>query len=118
MKLEWHGDEVTKRVESACLDRVTKACLLVEAEAKSEMDRKYPPASQPGEIPAVRTGTLKRSITHDPPEIIRSLITGRVGTNLDYGLPLEIGTDKMAPRPWLRVALDKVKNAILALFGL
>lgn len=56
--------------------------------------------SSPGEPPAVDTGTLRRSVqmeVQDAP----TLIIVRVGTNLKYGLFLEIGTVHIQPRPWL-----------------
>lgn len=42
--------------------------------------------------------------------------TGRVGTNVEYALPLEFGTVKMGPRPFLRPAFEKNISKIRALF--
>jgi phage gpG-like protein len=53
----------------------------------------YPPASSPGEYPAVRTGRLRASIgtevTHD---------SATVGSNMFYSIFLRMGTSKMARR--------------------
>ena len=70
-------------------------------------------ASAEGQYPAVDTGRLRQSITHDVREsgIFNSVI-GRVGSPLLYGLYLEKGTSKMKPRPWLypSVAKNREKN--------
>ena len=66
------------------------------------------------QIVPVKTGALKRSITHQP------LIPKReveVGSNLEYAPYVELGTRKMSARPYLRPALEANREAIRALFG-
>lgn len=58
--------------------------------------------SKPGEPPHVQTGRLRASISHEV-----TGVTARVGTNLEYGRYLELGTRKMAARPWLRRSLTE-----------
>jgi HK97 gp10 family phage protein len=62
------------------------------------------------EIPRVVTGTLKRSIGRQK----ISRLVYRVGSSLkpqgghpSYAWLLEIGTENMLPRPWLRPAFDR-----------
>jgi HK97 gp10 family phage protein len=42
----------------------------------------------------------------------------RVGTNVEYAAPLEFGTTRMAPRPFMRPAIvmsqDKVSDEVIA----
>lgn len=57
-------------------------------------------SSAPGEAPAVQYGRLIGSVAFERP---RRLLR-RVGTNLDYGRFLELGTKRIQPRPWLRPA--------------
>lgn len=63
-------------------------------------------ASAPGDPPAVDTGRLRQSIT--------ALKIGpghwRVGTNVKYAIFLEFGTRRIAPRPFVRTAVAKVKQ--------
>jgi hypothetical protein len=66
--------------------------------------------SKPGEAPRKQTGHLRRSVTY---EVIGQ--SGRVGTNLLYGMWLELGTRLMKARPWLRRALEECKAQILAI---
>jgi len=70
--------------------------------------------SKPGEVPRVQTGRLRRSITtwFHP-----KLPIARVGTNVKYAKPLELGTRRMKPRPFMRPALMKVKGKIVAMFA-
>lgn len=36
----------------------------------------------------------------------------RIGTHLLYGLWLELGTSRMAARPWLRIGLETMRDDI------
>ena len=68
-------------------------------------------ASTPGEPPAVDTGELRASVTHNvtgrvgkdlpDPGGSKTKVKGYVGTNLDHGLYTELGTSRMEARPWL-----------------
>lgn len=68
--------------------------------------------SSPGEFPHKDTGKLQQSIRE---ESTGPMSVG-VGTNLDYGKDLELGTDKVAARPFLRRTfseeLSAVKNVV------
>jgi HK97 gp10 family phage protein len=55
--------------------------------------------SAPGDAPHKMLGNLQRSIAH---AVDSDGKTAYVGSNLDYALYLEIGTSKMAARPFFR----------------
>lgn len=61
--------------------------------------------SAPGNPPYKQTGRLRASQTWELAGPIQMI--GRVGTNVKYGRWLELGTKKMAARPYLRAALQK-----------
>lgn len=61
--------------------------------------------SKPGEPPHVQTGRLRGSIAYEVEGNV-----ARIGTNVIYGRHLELGTSKMAPRPWLRRMLIERMN--------
>ena len=67
-------------------------------------------ASAPGNAPNTDTGKLASSIAVEK--------TGKteyeIGTNLDYGEHLELGTKFMLPRPWLYPALNFHRDDLLA----
>ena len=60
-----------------------------------------------GQGPKVRTGRLRSSITWELDRDALGLFVD-AGTNVDYGLYLEQGTDRMRPYPWAYQSLDQV----------
>lgn len=87
-----------------------RACLWVEGTVKRSFTFNGP--SKPGEPPAVDTGRLRSSITHDV-KVEGDEVIGLVGTATEYGLYLELGTNKMAARPFLRPAVFNNKDEII-----
>jgi hypothetical protein len=55
-------------------------------------------ASAPGQPPAPDNSVLRNSIDYE----LTSETTSRVGTNVVYAEPLEFGTLRIAPRPFMR----------------
>jgi HK97 gp10 family phage protein len=99
---------------------LVEAALILERKIKQKLSqpgtgRIYPrgkkvhQASAPGEPPAVDTGRLRSSIGHDETQILGETISVRVGTNVDYATPLEYGSYKVKPRPFMRPALEEAK---------
>ena len=67
--------------------------------------------SKPGDPPHTDTGRLRQSIKFNIKDGV-----GQVGTNLKYGAWLEFGTEDMAPRPWLSVAVEAVAKDVGKIF--
>jgi len=67
--------------------------------------------SAPGQAPAVRTSFGRRNILM---EYYPETKTARVGpaTNAAYMAYLELGTDRIEPRPWLQPTLDRCRGAV------
>jgi hypothetical protein len=63
-------------------------------------------ASAPGQPPATDTGRLAASLREELRRDERGLVEV-VGTDVDYALPLELGTRDIEPRPFLRPSLRK-----------
>lgn len=120
MKLNWGSDKVKKTVESTIKKRVSDACTFLEREIKGSFKYKSPPPSRPGEVPHVVTGNLKRSISSKVENL-----TGKVGIMaekvegdvLSYGIKLELGSKNIAPRPYIRPALERNKDKILSILS-
>jgi len=117
-KLIWNGDKVLLDVKVKSGKNLEEACQFLERKIKKSLTSKGSgikwsgqsyPSSAPGEPPATQTGTLLRSITS---ETDKSKLIGRVGTNLEYGLALEIGTNNIKPRPYLRNNFENNKKEI------
>lgn len=81
---------------------------------KRVLGRRGSNRSVPGEPPHKDYGKLRESIASD---VDAAGLTVRVGTPLRYGKFLELGTRKMAPRPYLRRALAELKPRINAVMS-
>ncbi len=93
-----------------------------------EKKKKIHMPSAPGEPPALDTGTLRASIFAKVetfqdevigkvgPDIDKILIRAEAGTDVEYGYYLELGTSKMAARPYLRPGLAKSAGQIMRIF--
>lgn len=66
--------------------------------------------SKPGEPPRVQTGRLRASVAWEQDGRV-----ARIGTNVRYGRFLELGTSRMAPRPWLRRMLAEMTPTFRAI---
>jgi len=68
-------------------------------------------ASAPGQFPAADSGRLHQSITNvdaSSGDVIRR----DIGANAPYATALELGTSKMAPRPFMQPAFDENVAAV------
>lgn len=111
-KLRLRFKAITSPASTAKLQRALFAAgQLVENEAALSITRgsvsgKGHVVSLPNQPPNANTHRLDRSIETNN--------TGRlevtVSANAEYSVPLEFGTSKMAPRPFLRPARDKKRK--------
>jgi len=122
MTLVWHGNKVQGKLRDGTRAALTDVVLVeryvkgsmkeggrTESGAVGQGEKVYKIntfRSKPGEVPRVQFGTLKRSIMH---ELHPTLPIARVGTNVVYGRSLEMGTKKVAARPFMRPAMMAMK---------
>jgi HK97 gp10 family phage protein len=66
--------------------------------------------SLPGEFPRKVTGNLRASVRY---EMEDNQLAARVGTDLDYGAYLELGTRYMEPRPWLLRTFARERQTLI-----
>lgn len=111
-KVEWHGDEVKKKIKQRLEDKMEVVGEHVETEAKLTISGHHGI-----ELKAVDTGRLMNSITHAV-QSNKDSIKGLIGTNVEYGPYVELGTYKMPARPFLRTAFYNSKKKILRILGL
>jgi phage gpG-like protein len=121
---QWRGDELVAKLDSEMRRRLFRAAITVSRYAKKLISvagtgigksgrRRYGVnPSAPGEPPHKQFGRLRASVTHEV-----SGSTARVGTNVVYGRFLELGTTKMAARPWLRVSLAHKLDEVRAILS-
>ena len=95
-KVTWKGDKFLRDMEGATEAAMEEAGSLFVAEAQ-----RYCP---------VDTGKLRDSI--------RSEVEGLemfAGSDLDYSVPVELGTRRAPPQPYLRPAFDSVLPMVVAI---
>lgn len=136
VEVRWHGaammDGMQRRLETA----IRRGTLLLHARARLLASR---PAkrirrqrkrstsagkrgsqytvfvpSAPNSPPALRTGFGRSNVTF---ELLDRGLEGRVGVTRQaaYMAYLELGTRRIAPRPWLKPAMDQARDAVLAM---
>jgi phage gpG-like protein len=128
---KWKGPEAVGRIRSEFARNLAAAAIVVKGrakvllsvagttgqgrDAKGQFRRVYGSnPSAPGEPPHKQTGRLRGSVAH---EVDKTALSARVGTNVKYGRWLELGTSKMAARPWLRRALNESLATVRALLA-
>lgn len=95
---------------SGCESMVDQVLGKVANDVVADMDKRWSVASpsSPGAPPAVVTGNLKNNT--EARRAAPRLWHVRVKTK--YALPLEFGTRRMPPRPFLRPALDRASRRL------
>jgi HK97 gp10 family phage protein len=104
--------KVQAAIEREMRQRIKECCVLVKYKGVTKRVRKGKliygaNPSKPGEPPHKQKGRLHGSVAFTVDGLI-----GRVGTNVLYGKFLELGTRRMAARPWLRRALKEKESEI------
>ena len=105
-------DAITKNAPGRANEIVGEIAFMLEADVKTYFGPQSPPPSQPGAPPNVDTGALRASIKAMQERPLRWLVADGV----EYGVMLEYGTPHMAPRPWMRLAVDRVKRQVAEKF--
>ena len=106
-RFEWNYATYEELLKINVMGDLVKRAILVQHMAVSIRGQEAPPSS-PGQPPAVRTGTLRRSIAWKPGlDGISPYVD--VGSNVLYAPYVELGTSRMAPRPFLKPALEAAR---------
>jgi len=90
VRVEWYGEEVKEKLANSISEAFESAATEIEIAAQTECP--------------VDTGNLQESIRHETTNEGEEH-SAQVGTDVEYGLYVELGTKKMAAQPFLRPAL-------------
>lgn len=132
-RLNWYGPQVLASVGREVERRLDEAAIIVVTNAQDSMAEskggvpitrgagRGTLASAPGEPPAIRTSNLVNSVDWETiftaSGTRAAKLRRRVGTNVKYGLWLEVGTRHIKPRPWLLPALQKATGTVRSIFA-
>jgi hypothetical protein len=89
-------DNILRIAPQKAADAVESTAREGQAYVMSSFGKDGSPSS-PGGVPGIDLGNLKASIEVQPTGELQRAITA----NTDYALPLEVGTSKMAARPFM-----------------
>lgn len=114
--IRWRGHLFDQLLRQEVVKRLDESAQLVQQTAQANIATPYPPPSLPGEFPHLRSADLQASVQY---VVDNGRLIAVIGSKLPkkYGLYLEIGTRKMAPRPWLRPSLAACIPQIQQIFG-
>lgn len=80
------------------------------------LDTPYPPSSKAGESPHKRTGNLQAGVEHaesvQGDEYVTRITSNRAQGSPDVPIYLELGTSKMAARPYMRPQMNRADQVI------
>lgn len=113
--LKWYGPKVLAATTERLERNLTRAAEWLKTYIQKSMKkgggglRRGRPVrrSQPGEPPFVQTGRLRQSIF-----VRRKKLARHIGVAVEYGIILELGGRHVAPRPFLRPAIEKNKERL------
>jgi Bacteriophage HK97-gp10, putative tail-component len=103
-KFSWFGEQYKAKVHDEQRKRFEIAIRELRNSVIRRLGVKYPPASERGEPPHLRTGELRRSISTEVVEEGDKIIA-RCGTNKSYAKYLEL--DQYLGRSFLASTLDQ-----------
>ena len=107
IQVDYSGlDELQQRLPE--IEAAIAAALTVEIEAEIRQGWSAESPSAAGDPPAQVTGELAASVETQQ----NGMNNSRIGTSLEYGPMLEFGTAEMAARPWLRPAVERVRQRL------
>lgn len=120
VQFKWNGGRAVQRIKAGAREGASHAAdiyidtvkKLIRDTSKSGEVYRGIQASAPGEPPAVRTGRLLNGFKAQINNTTSGLSV-RITNSAPYAAMLEYGTKKMAPRPFMRPALEKARPAII-----
>lgn len=109
VRLKWYGPQCRQAVHARLAKNLDEAAEYTEESLAALISVQGPPRSTPGNPPHMDTTELWQSIDHVTDT---NALVATVGTDKEYAVYLEMGTSKMAPRPWFLRTLLFIQGAL------
>lgn len=113
----WTGPQAVKAIRQRLRHNANAAMLVGVNAIKLKLSEPWPPASAPGEAPHVRTGTLRRGVTGRVEDDSKGIVILVGVAGVPYAADLEFGKSRLAPRPYIRPAIQENKKEIFNALG-
>lgn len=115
-RVVWHGPKIAGMTRVEASRRLNRCAVALHSEIiqRISISTRANGPSLPGFPPHADTGRLRQSIVLQP--ATPANLVARVGTNLRYGRFLELGTKRMAARPFLRKTLREMRGQLRLIF--
>lgn len=119
VKVDWNGPKIEAMLHEGMRQSVDEVGKYIEKTAKASMKEGYNGLrrSQPGEPPYKQTYNLYKNIKRKT-RLNKDGASCKIGTNVKYGLDLELGVPlrHLARRPWLVPAFMKNIKHVYKIF--
>ena len=116
VKVEWRGQEFESIMHRHWYQILYEVTGTVARYAKAKCSvAGYGIPSKKGNYPHKQTGDHRKFIEAD--NVDMSILTARVGSNLDYAKWLEVKTPARGGRPWLSRAIEETKAKTRRIFA-
>jgi hypothetical protein len=112
-KLLWYGRSFERHLLRQATNAVRAGGEAYAHQIRDAIDTIGPPRSHGGEPPHIDHGDLLKSIVTVVSAAGSPSVTSRTGSTSDHALPLELGTRKMSPRPFILKTLFDSQSIIV-----
>jgi hypothetical protein len=109
MKVRWDGPQFRRKLTARLGSNLGDAGALLVSEIQANIGIQGPPPSRPGEFPHRDTGELQASFHF---QVDTANLGVRVMTDVSYSVELELGTGRVAARPWASRTLIMQADAV------
>lgn len=114
LKNKFFGEELKRQVAAAVEAGLAAGLDVAQEVIREEILVQVFPRSSPGEQPRAETHNLEQSMFNRVVETTRGKpkVRGLVGNEAEYAGALELGTSRMAPRPFIVRGFEERKDDI------